>query len=216
MALEASSGILSEHQGSPTAVFGTRQGSWNATMDPYLDDEHESPLWTFARSRALNRLALRTKLAIAVDAAAPAASTSTRAPPGLDPVAGYIRIPEANCYNEGHGGTVLPGVGKNMTAASCAALCTASKACDCATYQARPGEPEQHIHQYSCWLRANCQPAKFERDTMTRCYDVYVKKSTPQPPHPAGGALAYLKHDALGRSHPLPTMRQFYKDKCPY
>merc|ERR1712100_16278 len=57
-------GILSEHQHSPTAVFGAGYGSWNVTADPYIDDGQESPLWAFARSRAFNRLALRTKLKV--------------------------------------------------------------------------------------------------------------------------------------------------------
>ena len=36
VALEAASGILSEHQHSPTAVFGQQFGSWNVTADPYV------------------------------------------------------------------------------------------------------------------------------------------------------------------------------------
>lgn len=216
VALEAASGILSEHQGSPTAVFGERRGSWNVTMDPAIDSEEESPLWAFSRSRALNRLALRTKLKVAassaegtagVPAPAPRAATATAAAAAAAAaaLANYSMYPQANCYNEGHGGTVLPGAATNQTAASCTALCTAMDACDCATFQARPGEPSQHRHVGGCWLRAHCQPSKFERDNLTRCYDVYVKKTpppspppSPPPPSRSGGAIAYLKHDALG------------------
>ena len=39
--------------------------------------------------------------------------------------------------------------------------------------------------------RASCEPAKFEHDSLTQCYDVYVKKQAPAPPppppSPAGG-----------------------------
>ena len=186
MALEAASGVLSEHQHSPTAVFGTKYGSWNCTIDPAADDGQESPLWAFAKNRALNRLSLRTKLKIQT------AATPAHTP--ADPLSGYDMFPHANCYNEGHGGIVLPGTAMNQTAESCAALCTANSKCDCVTFQARAGESSQHKNWNTCWQRANCQPYLFERDVHTQCYDVYVKK---KPKH-AGGALAYLKHDALG------------------
>jgi hypothetical protein len=197
VALEASSGILSEHQHSPTAVFGHGYGSWNATSDPFLDDNNESPLWAFARSRALNRLALRTKLKVATaELDADGASTQS------DSLADFELYEGSNCYHAPHGGVVLPRTGawlKNQTAESCAALCTADRECDCVTYQARPGAIDQHHEQYQCWPRASCEPAKFEHDSNTRCYDVYVKKTAPTPaPSVAGGAIAYLKHDALG------------------
>ena len=202
VALEAASGVLSEHQGSPTAVFGARQGSWNVTMDPSLDDGKESPLWAFARSRALNRLALRTKLGVS--------SAAVDQPEELpDPIAGYTVFGQSNCYNEGHGGTVLPGPTRGQTAASCAALCTANEKCDCVTFQARAGNLPGKVGD--CWPRGGCEPAKFEHDNRTHCYDVYVKKtppppppspSPPSPPAPSpsrsGGVIAYLKHDALG------------------
>ena len=36
---------------------------WNVTNDPYIEGQ-QSPLWAFTSERALNRLALRTKLTI--------------------------------------------------------------------------------------------------------------------------------------------------------
>ena len=214
VALEAASGILSEHQHSPNAVFGQGYGSWNVSADPYVDDGAESPLWAFARSRALNRLALRTKLKATKDAApAPHAGSGADlealGPGRSGPPAGYTLYAGSNCYHAPHGGVELPRTGAwllNQTSASCAKLCTADRACDCVTYQARPGAPSQHKAQYQCWPRASCEPARFEHDNLTRCYDVYVKKTAPAPPGPprppqptaAGGAIAYLKHDALG------------------
>eukprot|EP01050_Picozoa_sp_SAG11_P005649 SAG11_NODE_406_length_9736_cov_3.229117_1_plen_1784_part_00 len=197
VALEAASGILSEHQHSPTAVFGQQYGSWNVSADPYVDDGKESPLWAFARSRALNRLALRTKLNI---------STSPQfRGERSDPFLNYTLYQHSNCYHAPHGGVVLPRTGawlENQTAASCVALCTTDEKCDCVTYQARAGNPDQLKSQYKCWPRASCDPTKFEHDSLTHCYDVYVKKTAPTPPplppSAAGGAIAYLKHDALG------------------
>ena len=65
--------------------------------------------------------------------------------------------------------------------------------------RSRPGAAAQHKAQFQCWPRADCEPAKFEHDSLTLCYDVYVKKKAPAPPPSAsGGAIGYLKHDALG------------------
>ena len=196
VALEAASGILSEHQHSPTAVFGQGFGSWNVSADPYADDGKESPLWAFSRSRALNRLALRTKLKVS------SASAQSESPNGLDPLAAYTEYTESNCYHAPHGGVELPRTGewlKNQTVTSCAALCTADEKCDCVTFQARPGSAGQMKSMNQCWPRAACEPAKFEHDNLTRCYDVFVKNTAPAPPPSVGGgALAYLKHDSLG------------------
>ena len=93
-----------------------------------MDDGKESPLWAFLRSRALNRLALRTKLNVTT-------ATVERA----DPLSDYTVYRNSNCYHAPHGGIALPRTGKwleNQTAASCAALCTADDRCDCVTYQA--------------------------------------------------------------------------------
>eukprot|EP01049_Picozoa_sp_SAG25_P001222 SAG25_NODE_50_length_18801_cov_117.737729_2_plen_829_part_00 len=187
IALVAASGILTEHQHSPHAVFGQQYGSWNVSADPYVNDGKESPLWAFARNRALNRLALRTKLRVTASSVRLAGANRS------DPFASYTVYRDSNCYHAPHGGVELPRKGAwldNHTAASCAALCTADEHCDCVTYQARPGAASQRRSQYKCWPRGSCKPSKFERDNLTRCYDVYVKKSS--------GAIAYLKHDALG------------------
>ena len=182
VALEAASGILTEHQHSPTAVFGQRYGSWNVSADPYIDDGKESPLWAFARSRALNRLALRTKLHVS------SAVERSR-------LTNFTLYADANCY-KGHGGVVLPGHTTQPSAAACAALCTADEKCDCVMYQARKGNVGQSKGWKSCWKRAECEPLKFERDNLTQVYDTYVKWTV--APSRSGGAIAYLKHDALG------------------
>lgn len=189
VALEAASGILSEHQHSPTAVFGQSFGSWNVSADPYVDDGTESPLWAFARSRALNRLALRTKLK---------ATSSEVAVDGSDlDLTNYTRYAGANCY-KGHGGVVLPGYTTQETPDACAALCTADEKCDCVMYQARRGsEGRQRTDWKACWPRAQCNPLKFERDNQTQVYDTYTKQRSVPPSH-SGGAVTYLKHDALG------------------
>ena len=61
VALEAASGIVPQHDYDPDL-----DAWWNVTNDPWRDGggaASESPLWAFSRERALNRLALRTKLA---------------------------------------------------------------------------------------------------------------------------------------------------------
>ena len=73
--LEAGSGIVPQHDYDPDSSCagwaGCRYWShdlpgawWNVTGDPVGDGDGESPLWAFAKHRALNRLALRTKLPI--------------------------------------------------------------------------------------------------------------------------------------------------------
>jgi hypothetical protein len=52
-ALEAGSGIVSQHD------YDGRNW-WDVENDPF--DDSDSPLWAFTKYRALNRLALRTKL----------------------------------------------------------------------------------------------------------------------------------------------------------
>ena len=76
VALEAGSGIVSQHDYDPDSTCMGWPGCaywkarypgawWNVTADPVGEDEGgESPLWAFTRERALNRLALRTKLRI--------------------------------------------------------------------------------------------------------------------------------------------------------
>ena len=69
--LEAGSGIVSQHDYDPESScegwngcafwsHGKPGAWWNVSRDPF--DDHESPLWAFTKHRALNRLALRTKL----------------------------------------------------------------------------------------------------------------------------------------------------------
>lgn len=71
VALEAASGIVPEHDYDPTSSCsgwsGCQPGKggegawWNVSNDPY-DQGVASPLWAFTKFRALNRLAVRTKL----------------------------------------------------------------------------------------------------------------------------------------------------------
>lgn len=74
VALEAGSGIVSQHDYDPNSSCAGWDGCeywshgapgawWNVTNDPHRDGE-TSPLWAFTRHRALNRIALRTKLRI--------------------------------------------------------------------------------------------------------------------------------------------------------
>ena len=75
VALEAGSGIVPQHDYDPESScagwggceywsHGLPGAWWNVTSDPFTDGEDESWLWAFVRHRALNRLALRTKLPI--------------------------------------------------------------------------------------------------------------------------------------------------------
>ena len=75
VALEAGSGIVSQHDYDPASTCMGWRGCafwmareppgawWNVTADPFVQGE-ESPLWAFGRHRALNRLALRTRLPV--------------------------------------------------------------------------------------------------------------------------------------------------------
>ena len=63
---------------------------WNVTNDPR--GEGESPLWAFSKYRALNRLALRTKLTVVASPASPALEA-----------AGFTVYKGENSWN-GHGG----------------------------------------------------------------------------------------------------------------
>lgn len=63
IALEAGSGILCEHDGQPgRGSCPSCSPGWGlSSPDPFTNGT-ESPLWAFTKYRALNRLALRTKL----------------------------------------------------------------------------------------------------------------------------------------------------------
>jgi hypothetical protein len=60
--------------------------------------------WVFPKSRALNRLALRTKLSVVSIVSGVTATVDQ-----LDPLPDYNLFAHSNCYNECHGGTVLAG-----------------------------------------------------------------------------------------------------------
>jgi hypothetical protein len=75
VALEAGSGIVSQHDYDPESSCSGWEGCeywshgqpgawWNVTNDPFDPADAESSLWAFHKHRALNRLALRTKLGI--------------------------------------------------------------------------------------------------------------------------------------------------------
>ena len=73
IALEAASGILSQHDYDPNSWCTNKYNGcapygkgawWNVTVDPFRTNATttSSPLWSFVHYRSLNRLALRTKL----------------------------------------------------------------------------------------------------------------------------------------------------------
>ena len=155
----------------------------NDPIDASLGADEESPLWAFTKQRALNRLALRTKLSIISVAAA------TEPTPK-----GYTAYAHENCY-DGSGGHAIDDDGvANVTMAACTQRCDADAKCDCVTYLTAAQAVDSR-----CWKRSQCVPAEFEKDAATEPYSVFVKKDGPKPPPKQdGGALAYLKHDALG------------------
>jgi len=174
--LEAGAGIVSEHD------YDATNGKWfNVTQDPF-DSYAESPLWAFTKHRALNRLALRTKLRI--ESVAPVGSSTQAA------AYNYTAYLKQNCY-DGHGGAEIGGSPESSTdVAQCKNLCSKDPECSCVVFSAG-----------LCWKRTNCSPKEFENDAATAPFAVYVKDGwAPAPPAPKvdGGALAYLKHDAMG------------------
>jgi hypothetical protein len=201
LALEAGSGVVSEHDYDPNSYCtdgfngcfeDNNPGAWwNVTSDPFDDDE--SPLWAFTKYRALNRLALRTKLAInSSNSDNIGNSGNIGSTAGVD---GYTTFEHANSY-EGHGGTEIDTSPKTgLSADQCAARCTSDQECDCVTFCAAnsgcsPGD---------CWMRSKCDPTKFDVRPAASAFTVYVKKNAPTPaPAVGGGALAYLKHDSMG------------------
>eukprot|EP00040_Diaphanoeca_grandis_P020945 m.111402 g.111402 ORF g.111402 m.111402 type:complete len:772 (+) comp28119_c0_seq1:329-2644(+) len=215
VALEAGSGIVPQHDFDPEANNGAGAW-WNVTNDP-ADPSQQSPLWAFTKYRALNRLALRTKLNI----------TATRTSRGMiveDTPTGYIEYVHENCWS-GHGGVEIdtnPVSGLSPT--QCVARCTADSRCNCVTYftgaaiannsdgsssrrdslnVARTGVKNSaslDTYGYSkgdCWKRGQCAPAAFEKDAAAAPFTVYVQKPTPSK---SGGALVYLKHDSMGET----------------
>jgi len=184
--LEAASGIVSEHDFDPNSEChttgpdsfngcgtGPGQGAWwNVTNDPYEDSDDESPLWAFTKYRALNRLALRTKLTITSSSL----GFTTAAVTADD---SYTEYRQQNCYN-GHGGIEYGKPTAVGSVAQCQEGCDADDACDCVVfYTATP-----HAVEYPndmCWKRSNCTPTTFEKDAATAPFSVYVKKNHAPP-----------------------------------
>ena len=186
VALEAGSGIVSEHDYDPSSVCrisgpnpfngcsSTSGGAWwNVTNDPF-DDDGESPLWAFTRHRALNRLALRTKLNITHThpLTQPLTNPDVYAARSLTMADDYTEYDKANCY-DGHGGIEIGKSKHGVDVDACKSICDADPECNCVTYQA--SSPTTG----TCWKRTQCVPAQFERDAATAPYTVYVKKNWP-------------------------------------
>eukprot|EP01047_Picozoa_sp_COSAG01_P027573 COSAG01_NODE_1824_length_9141_cov_10.234461_3_plen_139_part_00 len=80
----------------------------------------------------------------------------------------------------------------------------ADAVCSCAVYCSERQDC-RHAHG-RCWKRRRCDPERFEKDAATADFTTYYKNDQPPPPPPpappppshARGALAYLKHDAMG------------------
>jgi hypothetical protein len=231
VALEAGSGIVSQHDYDPSSTCQGFTGCdfwssgpckegqsgkcgawWNVTSDPAPAGGGESPLTAFQKYRALNRLALRTKLNVSYAATATTAATTDGAAADTDTDAntettagGYTKYPSTNCYN-GAGGVEMDKGASIVapTTADCTAHCDNSTACDCVTYCPEKIAGTGCFAEGACWRRTLCDQTKFERDAFTKPFSVYVKKDwvppppPPAPPNNAKGALAYLKHDALG------------------
>ena len=188
VALEAGSGVVSQHDGDP-------DGFWNVSVDPAPVGESPSPLWAFHKYRALNRLALRTKLNItgSSDGSSDRSSDGSAAEPPAP--AGYTAYPHLRCdlYDGGIPlGKLIPG----RTTAKCTAACDWNKACDCVSSSL--DSPTQNFTTGQCSLFAKCQPSFFQNSSGTVNYTVFVKKTPPKGGTCCGGALAYLKHDSMG------------------
>jgi len=257
VALETASGIVSQHDYDPesscagwTTSCTSQAGAWwNVTNDPF-EEEVVSPIWKFTTERALNRLALRSKLKlgaahgyttyhssncywgaggvdqdegpftfVSLDTCTAlcdsdeecscvvflfrgvqngtgygdcsrragcipaqftvASSVYTVLVKNQPAPSGYATYPQSNCY-DGYGALSIDVDAVPVaSAAECTQRCDDTDACDCTVYQNSTGD---------CWTRAWCIPAECQVDA---AFTVYFKQR-------AGGALAYLKHDALG------------------
>lgn len=211
VALEAGSGVVSQHDYDPNSSCSGWAGCdywshgkpgawWNVTndpIDPAGGPASESPLLAFQKYRALNRLALRTKLNISGSAATAGANPLKKSSLKLLAVPkNYTLYSHQNSY-EGHGGTSIGSSMNGLTVQQCADTCSTPQdpACDCVVYLAGAAASDS-----TCWKRSNCVPAEFENDKATIPFDVYMRTNgpSPLPPGHAGGALVYLKHDAMG------------------
>jgi len=202
--LEAASGIVSQHDFDPNGTWPVKDPSvhgggawWNVTVDPAVPGE-TSPLWAFSAHRALNRLALRTKLNISSDHLTPssdhlppptklARTDGPQAPDGFDVYAGL------NCSAEG-ACTPIDELTLGARTELCALRCNHNPACGCFRYGFVTAAGYQLL---ACQSLTNCTaPSAFVPSNETT---TYVKRGGAGPlPTQANGALAYLKHDALG------------------
>lgn len=193
VAMEAASGIVSEHDYDPNSwctdefngcsEYG--QGAyWNVTQDPFVDGE-DSPLWAFTKYRALNRLALRTKLDVAGSNGANNGASKDD----------YTEYAHKNAY-AGAGAVEIDSVARpDLTVDECTARCDEDDYCSCVAFMAYSNFHGQSSSTTGdCWKRASCVPDQFESDAAAAPYSVYVKPHDGSP----GGALAYLKHDSMG------------------
>ena len=181
VALEAGSGIISEHDYDPNSECRTTGPNpfngcssdsgawWNVTNDPFVEGEAESMLWAFTRHRALNRLALRTKLNISGSNVGLISA----------PEDNYTEYLAQNCYND-HGGIEIGQLHDGVSSTQCKQLCDADSNCDCVV-----------VSKWNqCWKRTQCKPSQFENDSATAPFTVFVKKNwTPPPPPPKVTAI---------------------------
>ena len=158
------------------------------TNDPLEEGGKESPLWAFTKHRALNRLALRTKLSIRSAGLDQAAETekAKAVPPG------YTQYPHANCFDGAGGVEIDKNAVHGLSAAQCTKRCDDDATCDCVTFCSEAWSG--NCAKGDCWRRGQCDPDQFYKDPPTSPISVLVKKNGPKPPAPppnlAKGALA--------------------------
>lgn len=190
VALEAASGIVPQHDFDPDSTWHGAPGGawWNVTADPFSDAD--SPLLAFEKHRALNRLALRTKLTIfANTTSATEPSAAATAPPHNN--SDYQEFDRTSCTSGGGMCTPLGGVHYGRTGPpftnECAMRCRHDDKCACF---------EMVSSSFYCQLFEQCAPSALHPNANTT---TYVRRGGPAPlPTTANGALAYLKHDSLG------------------
>lgn len=185
--LEAASGIVAQHDFDPSSSWHGAPGGawWNVTNDPYDPSETDSPLWGFVTHRALNRLALRTKLNL----------TSNGRKSGGDDVDYFEAHGGVNCSECRPIGKRTLGKDDAAFTDSCAILCRHTASCGCFVegVETYPGTAYRVPY---CQNYEACPPSAFQPSENST---LYLREAGPGPlPTHAGGALAYLKHDALG------------------
>eukprot|EP01051_Picozoa_sp_SAG22_P000016 SAG22_NODE_1_length_62449_cov_158.689270_16_plen_461_part_00 len=161
VALEAASGVVSQHDGFPG-------GFWNVSNDPSGPGGAESPLWAFHKHRALNRLALRTKLPITSNWRAAAAGDGSASEHSDAPAipGGYTAHRHLQCdlYDGGIPLGLKPAA-HGATAAQCKGACDQDEACDCITWGYYAGHPAEAGGQSLCWKFSHCEPALFANNS---------------------------------------------------